>query len=100
MQLVSAGSDGLVKVWTIKTNECASTLDNHTQKVWALAVRKDEKYIVSAGADSVVNFWEDVTLQEQEDELKEKEELLIKEQELQNFMRKKDYLNAILLALS
>ncbi|KAI7907602.1 WD40-repeat-containing domain protein [Cokeromyces recurvatus] len=100
MQLVSAGSDGLVKVWTIKTNECASTLDNHTQKVWALAVRKDEKYVISAGADSVINFWEDVTLQEQEEELKEKEELIIKEQELQTFMRKKDYLNAILLALS
>ncbi|KAI8354162.1 WD40-repeat-containing domain protein [Blakeslea trispora] len=100
MQLVSAGSDGLVKVWTIKTNECASTLDNHTQKVWALAVRKDEKFVASAGADSVINFWEDVTLQEQEDDLKEKEQLIIKEQELQNFMRKKDYLNAILLALS
>ncbi|GAA5808876.1 hypothetical protein MFLAVUS_002275 [Mucor flavus] len=100
MQLVSAASDGLVKVWTIKTNECASTLDNHTQKVWALAVRKDEKLIASAGADSVINFWEDITLQEQEEELKEKEELIIKEQELQNFMRKKDYLNAILLALS
>ncbi|KAI7894430.1 WD40-repeat-containing domain protein [Mucor mucedo] len=100
MQLVSAASDGLVKVWTIKTNECASTLDNHTQKVWALAIRKDEKVIVSAGADSVINFWEDVTLQEQEEELKDKEELIIKEQELQNFMRKKDYLNAILLALS
>lgn len=78
MQLVSAGSDGLVKVWTIKTNECASTLDNHTQKVWALAVRKDEKFVVSGGADSVINFWEDVTLQEQEDDLKEKEELIIK----------------------
>lgn len=78
MQLVSAASDGLVKVWTIKTNECASTLDNHTQKVWALAVRKDEKFIVSAGADSVINFWQDVTLQEQEEELKEKEELIIK----------------------
>ncbi|CAO3661060.1 unnamed protein product [Rhizopus stolonifer] len=100
MQLVSAASDGLVKVWTIKTNECASTLDNHSEKVWAVTVRKDENMIVSAGADSVVNFWEDVTLQEQEQELKEKEELIIKEQELQNFIRKKDYLNAILLALS
>ncbi|KAI9277654.1 WD40-repeat-containing domain protein [Sporodiniella umbellata] len=100
MQLVSAASDGLVKVWTIKTNECASTLDNHSEKVWAVTVRKDESRVVSAGADSVINFWEDVTLQEQEEELKEKEELIIKEQELQNFIHKKDYLNAILLALS
>ncbi|KAG2216854.1 hypothetical protein INT45_005221 [Circinella minor] len=100
MQLVSSGSDGLVKVWTIKTNECETTLDNHTEKVWALAVRKDQKYIASAGADSVVNFWEDITREEQEQELREKEEYIIKEQDLQNFMHKKDYLNAILLALS
>ncbi|KAI9311096.1 WD40-repeat-containing domain protein [Dichotomocladium elegans] len=100
MQLVSGGSDGLVKVWTIKTNVCETTLDNHTEKVWALAVRKDQKFIASGGADSVVNFWEDITKEEQEQELKQQEELIIKEQELQNFMRKKDYLNAILLALS
>ena len=28
-----SGSDGLVKVWTIKTNECVATLDQHTEKV-------------------------------------------------------------------
>ncbi|KAG0167641.1 U3 small nucleolar RNA-associated protein 13 [Apophysomyces sp. BC1034] len=100
LQLLSSGSDGLVKLWTIKTNECVNTFDNHTEKVWALAVRKDEKFVVSGGGDSVINFWEDVTLEEQESELKEKEEFIIKEQELQNFMRKKDYLNAILLAMS
>ncbi|KAI8079765.1 WD40-repeat-containing domain protein [Halteromyces radiatus] len=100
LQLVSGGSDGLVKLWTIKTNECVGTLDNHTEKVWALAIRKDEKMITSAGADSVINFWEDVTLEEQENELREKEEFIIKEQELQTYMRKKDYLNAILLAMS
>ncbi|KAG4305198.1 hypothetical protein PORY_001368 [Pneumocystis oryctolagi] len=29
-QIISSGSDGLVKLWTIKTNECVTTLDNHT----------------------------------------------------------------------
>ncbi|KAI9303461.1 WD40-repeat-containing domain protein [Cunninghamella echinulata] len=100
LQLVSAASDGLVKVWTIKTNECVGTLDNHTEKVWALAIKKDEKLIASAGADSVINFWEDITLEEQENELREKEKFIIQEQELQTFIRKKDYLNAILLAMS
>ncbi|KAI8993249.1 WD40-repeat-containing domain protein [Pilobolus umbonatus] len=100
MQLISAGSDGLLKVWTIKTNECSATLDNHSEKVWSIAVRSDEKCLASGGADSVINFWEDITLEEQEEELKKKEELITKEQELQNFMHKKDYLNAILLALS
>jgi hypothetical protein len=29
--------------------------------VWALAVSKDEKTIVSGAADSVITFWEDCT---------------------------------------
>ena len=33
--VVCSGSDGLVKVWTIKSNECVATLDKHTEKVRA-----------------------------------------------------------------
>lgn len=33
MQLVSCASDGLVKVWNIKDEESAITLDNHDEKV-------------------------------------------------------------------
>jgi len=35
--LVSAASDGLIKLWTIKTSECVATMDAHQSKVWALA---------------------------------------------------------------
>ncbi|PNJ01707.1 LOW QUALITY PROTEIN: TBL3 isoform 4 [Pongo abelii] len=35
-QLLSSGSDGLVKLWTIKNNECVRTLDAHEDKVWGL----------------------------------------------------------------
>ena len=28
-----SGSDGLVKIWTVRTNECVTTLDQHTEKV-------------------------------------------------------------------
>uniref|UniRef100_A0A2K6S5U8 Transducin beta like 3 n=1 Tax=Saimiri boliviensis boliviensis TaxID=39432 RepID=A0A2K6S5U8_SAIBB len=31
-----SGSDGLVKLWTIKNNECVRTLDAHDDKVWGL----------------------------------------------------------------
>ncbi|KAF2239334.1 WD40 repeat-like protein [Viridothelium virens] len=37
-QVASAGGDGLVKVWDIES-ESATTLDNHTDRVWALAVK-------------------------------------------------------------
>ncbi|KAK7573415.1 hypothetical protein V9T40_010606 [Parthenolecanium corni] len=41
-QIVSCGNDGLVKVWTIKNNECVSILDRHASKDWAIAVSSDE----------------------------------------------------------
>ena len=55
--LFSSGSDGLVKLWTIKTNECVKTLDAHQDKVWGLhASRKDDK-MVTASADSTITIW-------------------------------------------
>lgn len=74
MQLVTSSSDGLVKLWNIKDEECVKTLDNHEDKVWALAVSSDEKTIVSAGADSVATFWEDSSEVEQA----EKNDALVK----------------------
>jgi len=36
MQLVTAGADGLLKLWNIKTSECTATLDDHDGRIWAL----------------------------------------------------------------
>ncbi|CAH1765427.1 10659_t:CDS:10, partial [Entrophospora sp. SA101] len=72
-QVVSCGSDGLIKIWLNKTTECINTLDNHTEKIWALTVNKNENLIISGGADK---------------------------QDLANYLQKKDYKNAILLAIS
>ena len=73
-QLVSAGGDGLVKVWTIKTGECDTTLDNHTDRIWSLAVNEQENVLVSGGGDSVITFWEDTTALEKEMQAKALEE--------------------------
>ncbi|GAA6010411.1 hypothetical protein JCM11491_006310 [Sporobolomyces phaffii] len=100
MQLASAASDGLVKVWNVKDEECAATLDNHEEKIWALAVSKDEKHVVSGGADSVITVWEDVTESEELEKLQERDELVLKEQDYENYLAINDYSNAILLALS
>lgn len=37
MQLITAGGDGLLKLWNIKTSECVSTFDEHKSRVWTLA---------------------------------------------------------------
>lgn len=73
-QLVSAGGDGLVKVWTIKTGECDTTLDNHTDRIWSLALNEEETTIVSGGGDSVITFWKDTTALEKEKQARALEE--------------------------
>ncbi|KAF9162975.1 U3 small nucleolar RNA-associated protein 13 [Actinomortierella ambigua] len=100
LQLVSCGSDGLVKLWTIRTNECVATLDNHTEKIWALAVRKDESTVVTGGADSMINLWEDFTEQEYAERKQAQADQVLKEQELSNYLQRRDWKNAITLALS
>src|SRR5271169_723441 len=73
-QLVSAGGDGLVKVWTIKTGECETTLDNHTDRIWSLVLNENENILVSGGGDSVITFWEDTTALEKEKQAQALEE--------------------------
>lgn len=57
LYLCCSGSDGLVKLWTIKTNECVATMDEHTEKIWSLATSSDGEVLVSGGADSVICLW-------------------------------------------
>jgi U3 small nucleolar RNA-associated protein 13 len=100
LQLVSCASDGLVKVWNIKDEESAATLDNHEEKIWALAISKDEKTIVSGAADSVITIWQDVTKEQEEERLAEQQQTVIQNQDYENFVASQDYKSAILLALS
>ncbi|KAG4090941.1 WD40-repeat-containing domain protein [Neocallimastix lanati (nom. inval.)] len=67
IKLISSGSDGLVKLWTIRINSCENTFGNHDDK-------KDEKYIITGGADSTINIWEDNTKQEIKEKQKANEE--------------------------
>jgi U3 small nucleolar RNA-associated protein 13 len=73
MQLISAGADAVIKLWVIKTNECLTTFDEqHDDKVWALCLTKDEKRLVTGGADSTINVWMDNTsLVQEESQLQE-----------------------------
>jgi hypothetical protein len=85
LQVISAGSDGLVKLWNIRTSECISTFDEHEDKVWALALGgPGEKVMATGGGDAVVAVWEDVTEADQAAAQEQEEELLQKEQALQN----------------
>ncbi|CAE7316565.1 Tbl3 [Symbiodinium sp. CCMP2456] len=61
MQLMSSSVDGLLKLWHIRTAECAATLEEHTSKVWCIDILGDR--MVSGGADSKICVWRDSTLE-------------------------------------
>lgn len=96
--VASAGGDGLVKVWDIKTSEVAATLDGHEDKVWSLA-KTDQDELVSGGGDGVLKVWQDCSEAEQQRLNREEEDLLEKQQELENCVRLNDWGKAIKLAL-
>lgn len=97
---MTSASDGLVKLWNIKEEECVKTLDNHEDKIWALAHSSDESTLLSAGADSLLTIWHDTSLLEQSEANAQLIKTVQVEQDLINYVALKDYRRAILLALS
>ncbi|KAF2707123.1 WD40 repeat-like protein [Pleomassaria siparia CBS 279.74] len=98
-QLASAAGDGLVKVWDTSSGEAMTTLDNHTDRVWALAAHPTSGTLVSGGADSVVTFWDDTTSSTLEAATVAETERVELEQKLQNYTYSGNYREAITLAL-
>jgi U3 small nucleolar RNA-associated protein 13 len=97
--VASAGGDGLVKVWDPRFGECVSTLDNHTERVWALAASPELDYLISGGGDGVVTFWADTTVATLENAAAASTARIEQEQELSNHIHLGRYRDAIVLAL-
>lgn len=89
-QLLTSGSDGLVKVWSVKDETCLWTGDAHYTSVFGLAVlpptpagmQEHEQEdvgnavtrVISVGADARVRVWDDVTLQRKQEEQRKRVE--------------------------
>ncbi|CAG8975515.1 hypothetical protein HYALB_00012292 [Hymenoscyphus albidus] len=99
VHVVSAGGDGLVKVWDANTGEVACTLDNHEDRVWALTVNPATNMIVSGSGDSTITFWKDTTSETQAASTAAATQFVEQEQELQNYIHSGSYRSAITLAL-
>jgi len=114
-QIASAGGDGLVKVWDTSSGELACTLDNHTDRVWAIAVpraplsssssssssttKPTSRTLLSGGGDGVVTFWTDTTALTLEAAASASTARIEQDQDLQNHIRTGNYRSAITLAL-
>ncbi|KAL5342601.1 quinon protein alcohol dehydrogenase-like superfamily [Aspergillus crustosus] len=113
--VASAAADGLVKIWSPYTGELETTLDNHTDRVWALASptpsgsRGDVKptsakssppfAIASGSADSTVTFWTDTTSATYTATVNANSARIEQDQQLQNYIVAGAYREAIILAL-
>jgi U3 small nucleolar RNA-associated protein 13 len=95
----SAGGDGLVKVWDATSGEAACTLDNHDDRVWALATDPSRGTLASGSSDSTVTFWRDTSSETREAAAAAARALVEQEQLLENYMRADSYRDAIALAL-
>ncbi|KAF1838716.1 WD40 repeat-like protein [Decorospora gaudefroyi] len=98
-QVASAAGDGLVKIWDAMSGEAMSTLDNHTDRVWALVSHPTTGALVSGGGDSVITFWQDTTSATLEAATTAETERVELDQKLQNYAYAGNYREAIVLAL-
>lgn len=100
VQIASAGGDGLVKIWDAHNGELACTLDNHTDRIWALTVDPCTRTLVSGGGDSVVTFWKDTTSSTIAATAAAFTQRVEQEQQLMNFVHAGNYREAIVSSLT
>ena len=88
VQVLSAGADGLVKLWGVRTSECLATFDEHEAKVWAMHVAgRDDSTLVTGGADARVNVWRDCTAEDEANAAADRAESAVKGQALSNALQ-------------
>jgi WD40 repeat protein len=56
--LISAGSDCIIRLWDIKSEECVATLEGHDGHIRALSVSNNGDFLVSSGNDSKIIIWD------------------------------------------
>jgi hypothetical protein len=95
-----SGSDGLVKIWNVRTNECVTTLDQHTEKVWSIASSEDGNWLASGGADSLICLWKDVTEKVVAEKQEARDRQILQEQELSNYLQQRDFVQAVGVAIN
>lgn len=98
-ELVSTGADGLVKLWDIRTSECTRTLDEHQDRIWTLAQHGAGQLMATGDASGAIRLWTDCTAEEAAQAQAAQEGQVVLEQSLANLLLKRDYYNAIVVAL-
>ncbi|MES1910249.1 MAG: hypothetical protein MHM6MM_002878 [Cercozoa sp. M6MM] len=100
-QLLTAGADSLLKLWTLRTEECDATFGGaHDERIWALAMREEgEVRVLTGGAAGRLCAWKDATQARLLEETQAQQAQVEDAQRLQNALRGKKWSAAMRLAL-
>ncbi|KAL9617430.1 MAG: hypothetical protein Q9160_007787 [Pyrenula sp. 1 TL-2023] len=111
--IASASSDTLIKLWSPYTSSSPTssdplltTLDAHTDRVWALATPSKAQSasstfsFVSGASDGRLNFWKDTTSATRALATQTASLRITQDQDLANHIRARNYREAIVLSLT
>lgn len=112
--IASASADTLIKLWDpyapTDSDHLLTTLDNHSDRVWALATPHSTfatpspstpPYpLISGAADATLTFWKDTTIQTSQLATQQATERIEQDQLLQNHIHNKNYREVITLSLA
>lgn len=94
---MTSSVDGLLKLWHIRTAECAGTFEEHSSKVWCIDLCG--KRMVSGGADSKICVWRDTTEEMEKQRQDEKADLALKDSRIAMLVREGKVEAALTLVL-
>lgn len=55
--VISASKDTRIKFWDVQTQSCFRTVCDHRGDVWAMALLRDARYLVTGSAESTLNVY-------------------------------------------
>lgn len=97
-QVLSAGADGMLRLHTLRSGELEASMDQHSDRIWALA--HTPQGVVSGGSDGRIVQWADCTAEEVALSLQAAEAKLLVEQAVANHLRGGRHLQALRAALT
>jgi WD40 repeat protein len=63
-RLLSAGRDGVIRIWDYKSGDIVGLLRGHDDYIYSLAVSPDGDRIISGSGDKTVRIWETYPLRQ------------------------------------